>query len=270
MEVPLPNAHTALCVADLHPLSQITVHWSLANRLYEGFNYTTVVQTNTSLTLMLQPGQRWIHQDLITASHPSRGVFIVGFSVQHASLPITLPQPVQVATVVATPYVELNRGILHPTTPTLVLRGRSLGGNDLAFVFNTGIIKNTHYSVAVNADGTVTLTLLAGKRWLGSQAYGSMPLRVEQLTAHRGVYRPSIEVGVALQAHCFGGNCGNPSAFAGGLFVCDWANRRLKQLTGSNGATDFGARPTLGDAVHPHPPTRHTVLPRCNAILMTF
>lgn len=197
---------------------------------------------------MLRPGQRWVPEGAINTTHPFRAVAVVGFSIQYAPVATLLPQPVVVARVVTTPTLEVNRGILHPTTQTLVLRGRSLAADDLVLVFNTGIIKDTHYSIATNPNGTVaTLSLLVGQRWLGSHTYGSMPLRVEQFRAHRGIYHASTEVGVAIEA-CLpsgGGNCGN-QPFKGGLFVCDWGNRRLKQLTATVAAPHFGARATLG------------------------
>ena len=93
------------------------------------------------------------------------------------------------------------------------------------------------------------LKLKSGKNWLGTvnnvARYGSMPLIMTSITSHGAYIHHQTEIAVLLQ-NCLPKSgqpkCGNSDSFLGGLYLCDWGNRRIKQLSGLS----FGGRSTLG------------------------
>ena len=206
-------------------------------RLFEGYNYTQEPLSNYTIRLKLQKGSKWAELGPNEAYRDLQvSAFLVedGGSWNHDANP---PSPkVTVARIVKAPIITTTHTVIHPTTPTITLKGSNLDADDVSLEFDTGVkyLKDFTFGTPANPDTEIKLTLTQFTQGWLKGAYGSRPLRLVRYTAHRGTWDVQIEIGVAMQGCLPSSNieCGNRYRFQGGLFLCDWANRRLKQLTG--------------------------------------
>jgi len=176
---------------------------------------------------------------------------VQGGNCVYRGLVNTVPAGVKVARIVKSPTISVTHTVIHPTTPSITIHGTGLDADDVAIEFANGLQQDIDYTMApVTPAGTeIKLTLVdtlttPTKGWLRGN-YGSRPLQITKISAHRGTWEVAVEVAVVLQA-CVPpaegsgtpNECANANNFQAGFFICDWANRRLKQLAGLNFETE--------------------------------